>query len=286
MRVPRFFARGEDRTVLENLLQSSIGEDSQIVLCEPELLKQMRNVLRLGSGSKIVMLDNKGSIFQLELVRLEKSQAICKVSAVLKADSSKAPPVELALALIKPERFEWCIEKLCELGVSRVQPVICTRSVIKWQSDSAVQKLKRWEAIAREACEQCERATIPDIVTPVPVNQFLKANASHREQPAKATSASGLDDNAGDLFFICAERQEVAPLVKALSGKIYKADTLAIKSIDSITLLVGPEGGFSEEELHAAIDSGGLPVSLGNRILRSETAAIAAMCQIASILDI
>jgi RsmE family RNA methyltransferase len=123
-------------------------------------------------------------------------------------------------------------------------------------------------------------------VNPVTFNQFLKVHAHKTKQLASATGSSGQKDDARDLFFICAERQEVSPLVKALSERIYKTDTSSIRSIDSITLLVGPEGGFSNEELHDALDSGWQSVSLGNRILRSETAAIAAMCQIASILDI
>lgn len=272
MRVPRFFARGEDRKTLQELLVSSPPAGAQVALLEPELLKQMRNVLRLGSGAKIVMLDNNGAIFELELKSMEKSRALCRLNAVLQAESSKAPRVELALALIKQDRFEWCIEKLCELGVSRVLPIICSRSVIKWQADnSAATKLKRWEAIAREASEQSERATIPDIVSPISLKDLLAAPKKTQERA---------------LFFVCAERKEVSPLVKALHEQIYKADTSSIRSVDSVTLLVGPEGGFTSDELEAAQESGWLHVTLGRRILRSETAAIAAMCQIASVLDI
>lgn len=270
MRVPRFFARGEDRDSLRKLLESESSATAAITLVEADLLKQMRNVLRLGSGSKIIMLDNNGSEFELELERIDKSRALCKLNSVRHLESATAPRVELALALIKPERFEWCIEKLSELGVARVLPIICSRSVIKWQADNAAQKLKRWEAIAREACEQCERATIPDIVSPISFKDLMQEHSS----------ADGAQR------FICAERKEVSPLAKVLSEKISITNTTSIESVKSITLLVGPEGGFAEDELAAAQDHGWQPVSLGKNILRAETAAIAAMCQIASILDI
>jgi 16S rRNA (uracil1498-N3)-methyltransferase len=198
---------------------------------------------------------------------------LSKISASVVAGHYK---VNVALALIKQDRFEWCLEKLTEIGVNEITPVQTRHCVARLsaadQGDERIAaKLARWQAITKEAAEQSERATIPPVVKPQKLDDYLQRSTS----------------GGTDLWrFICAERSDAAPLVKALTGKISSGDLSGGDRDKTICLLIGPEGGFAPEEISAAISQGCLPVTLGSRILRSETAAIVAMSQVASVLDI
>ncbi len=278
MRAPRFFACGADLSALKRLADSGANPGSWLELAEDDLIKQLRSVLRLGQGNKIVLLDGLGGIYEFQIEGVEKSRVLCVLENVLPRPPQCPLSIVVGMALIKPDRFEWCIEKLTELGVSEIQPISSKHCVIKLNTagdakgeNKQSSKLSRWNSIAREAAEQCERATIPPVVKSQSFIDFLS-------RPK--------DGGTIDLRFICCERLKAAPLVKALESSISKRDPIDSRASRSIYLLVGPEGGFSPEEIESAVQRGWQPVSLGPRILRSETAAIAAMSQVASVLDI
>lgn len=276
MRIPRFFATGSDIDTLKKLEKARVESESCVELAEDDLIKRLRSVLRLGHGHKFLLLDGEGRIYELLIDRLEKSRVYCLLKNVLPGPAQRSLPVRLGIALIKTDRLEWCIEKLTELGVTEIVPVLTRHCVARVSHDAKGEgrqalKLVRWQAIAREAAEQCERATIPPVVKPQDLAYFL----SH-------PSSGGRNE----LRFICVERLSASPLAKALSFEISNGDLSAMAGIDSISLLVGPEGGFTASEITCAQEQGWMPVTLGPRILRSETAAIAAMSQVASILDI
>ncbi|MBX9685965.1 MAG: 16S rRNA (uracil(1498)-N(3))-methyltransferase [Candidatus Obscuribacterales bacterium] len=278
MRIARFFALGKD---LERLKELDYGADwtdlPLLELAEDDLINQLRSVLRLGKGQKFLIIDDNERIYEMRIEGLEKAKVHCKIESIVDKEESASGKcrVEIGLALIKSDRFEWCLEKLSELGAAAVSPLLCRHCVVKANKDAKGEekqerKLQRWQAIMREAAEQCERLTIPAIVPPRNLADYL--------QDRKALSDA--------LRFICAERREAAPLVKALESEISKRDPSPIKQRAPVFLLIGPEGGFSKDEIELAEDQGFLPVTLGRRILRSETAAIVAMSQVASILDI
>ncbi len=278
MRVPRFFACGADLSALKRFAESEPEPGSQLELAEDDLIKQLRSVLRLGQGHKIILLDGLGGSYEFEIERVEKQRVYCRLIQKTSSYESKSLSIIVGLALIKADRFEWCIEKLTELGVSEIAPVSTRHCVIKLNTSEDAKgggkqdsKLARWNSIAREAAEQCERPTIPPVVKSQSLDRFL-------QRPS--------DGGTIDLRFICCERSEAAPLVKALHNDISNRDLSGKNLPLRIYLLVGPEGGFSPEEITLALDRGWQPVTLGSRILRSETAAIAAMCQVASVLDI
>ena len=278
MRVPRFFARGRDLDSLRKLHSTDGKSGTQIQLAEEDLIKQLRVVLRLQPGNRLLILDDNATIYELEILRLEKGSADCIFCSATPGQKPWQQVVQIGLALIKADRFEWCIEKLCEVGVTKIAPLSTRNCVVKLNDSKDAKgetwldaKQLRWQSIVREASEQCERATLPEVLKPQEFEKFL-CNAY--ESPTK------------DLRFICAERSETAPLVTALNDQICKSGSTGISGINSISLLVGPEGGFTENELSSAQEQGWLPVTLGPRILRSETAAIVAMAQVASVLDI
>lgn len=278
MRIPRFFARETELEGLQRLYAEGSHTGSPFEITDSDIVKQMRSVLRLGSGQRIVLLDGLGRSFELHIDRVERARAICVVDAVQELASESNVSTTMAVSLIKADRFEWCLEKLTELGVSKIVPIISERTLSKWKEpDCSREKSKwssrisRWNSIARESSEQSERSRLPLIDFPQDLSNFLK-------RPARGGNQ--------DLKFICAERKQAASLLKNIAPQILNANTSAIQSIDSITIIVGPEGGFTESEFACARSNGWQEVSLGRRILRSETAAISAMSQVASILDI
>ena len=276
MRIPRFFACGTDLDTMRMLGRSQPASGTSIVLAEGDLIKQLLSVLRLRPGHKILLLDGQGLTCELVIDRLEKARVHCLLSGLERSPVLPAVRVRLGLSLIKIDRFEWCIEKLTELGVGQIVPVLTRNCVPRIAQDAKGErrldgKLSRWQSIAREASEQCERVTVPPVVKPEPFDDFLSRS-----------SGGGIKE----LRFICVERISAAPLAKALALEISRCDLSGMAGIDSISLLVGPEGGFTDFEIAGACEQEWVPVTLGRRILRSETAAIVAMAQVASVLDI
>ncbi|MBX9573556.1 MAG: 16S rRNA (uracil(1498)-N(3))-methyltransferase [Candidatus Obscuribacterales bacterium] len=246
-----------------------------VTISELDLIKQIKNVLRLGVGNRFILLDGLGTKYEVEIQQFAKKQINCSLVSFLTEECRTLPQIEIVLALIKSDRFEWCLEKLTELGVDLITPLVTQHCVVK-HAEKGKEKLRRWESIVRESAEQCERMTIPRIVTPVSFSEYIYRPRSG------GTSTMGTQH----LEFICAERKQAEPLLKRLDGEgISTRCTSDIKHISLISLMIGPEGGFSEHELNTAETQGWKPVSLGPRILRAETAAIAALSQVASILD-
>ncbi len=155
------------------------------------------------------------------------------------------PPITLALAIFKFDRFEWAIEKCTELGVSRIVPIIVRRTDVHL-AQGAAKRAERWRRIAREASEQSRRLSVPEIAEPVKLREYLVSE--------KSPNRILLDENEADIKLrdLCENDAEAA-------------------------LAIGPEGGWAPEELKLFADFGWQSASLGRTILRAETAAIAAL---------
>ena len=162
--------------------------------------------------------------------------------------------ITLVLAVFKFDRMEWAIEKCTELGVARIVPVIARRTDSHLAAASTT-RVERWQRIARQASEQSRRASPPEIATPVKVAEALSLQAALR--------------------IVLAESEQQTLL----------RDVVKSKTTDKgIALAVGPEGGWTEDELQSFLQAGWISASLGNTILRAETAAMAATAIVASAL--
>jgi 16S rRNA (uracil1498-N3)-methyltransferase len=170
--------------------------------------------------------------------------------------SSLGVPITMVIAIFKFDRFEWAIEKATELGASRIVPVIARRTDAHLVQ-AAVKRVQRWTRIAHEAAQQSRRTLSPEIT-----------------QPLKLKDAVSLD--AG-LKVLCAESEEQTTIRDALASRSGAA------GVHSIVLAVGPEGGWTEEEVRLFIENGWISVTLGPTILRAETAVIAAIAVAASL---
>ena len=193
----------------------------------------------------------------------EASEVRFTLLAELEADP--ALPVTLALAVYKFDRMEWAIEKATELGVAAIAPMLAQRTE-KHLAQAAAKRAERWRRIAKEAAQQARRSDVPLVSDPVPLAERVRA---------AATSASGA------LRLVLAEQERTTTLRHALE----EAQAAAGAQMPAIELAIGPEGGWapSEEALFDA--SGWRAVSLGPRILRAETAAIATLAVVASYLE-
>ncbi|HEV8041389.1 MAG TPA: RsmE family RNA methyltransferase [Bryobacteraceae bacterium] len=205
----------------------------------------LTRVLRVEPGQKFEISDNQ----HVYLAEVEAARKDLVKFRILDRIDAAEPVVHTALfaALIKFERFEWLIEKATELGVSEITPVQTERSE-KGLEAAAPKRLTRWQRIAREASEQSRRARLPNIEAPIDLAEALRMEAGHR---------------------FALDEAEARPILSALPAPRAPGDRVA--------LLVGPEGGWTERERTAIAAAGWTAVSLGNNILRAETAAIAAL---------
>jgi 16S rRNA (uracil1498-N3)-methyltransferase len=223
---------------------SQSGEHRLVVAGEGH--RHLARVLRVGRGESVTLFDGTGSEVEAEVVRVGARETELQVTAgARRAGVSTAPAVAITLltAIPRGERMDLLIEKACELGVARVVPVVAERSVVR--PGAGTPRRRRWEKIAREAARQCGRADVPAIADPTPLPDVLAGELPPRRF---ALAPDG------------------TPLRAALDGP--PAPT---------ALLVGPEGGLAPDEIAAAEAAGFAAVSVGPRILRVETAAIAAV---------
>jgi 16S rRNA (uracil1498-N3)-methyltransferase len=240
-------------------------ENGTIVYQSPKLVKQIRKVLRLENGDRLDVLDGNGNIYHCTienfLPRASHSFFQAKIISIAKIIEPTGVSFTVAMPLIKLSRFEWAIEKLTELGADKIVPVVLSRSIIKTQECS---KLTRWHKIVEEAAEQSERSCPPDVSAPI---QFLDWLAHEQTQNYS-------------LRLICLERHHVQSIAEVL----YNFKNMQPIYPVSCAIAVGAEGGFTEEEIEAASMQNFTPVSLGNHILRSETAALSVLAITSSYL--
>jgi 16S rRNA (uracil1498-N3)-methyltransferase len=213
---------------------------------EGDEARHLTRVLRVEAGQRYEISDNR-NVYLAEIESARKESVVFKTLEKL----PPAPPsarIELYAALIKFDRFEWIVEKATELGVMEIVPVEAARSD-RGLEKAAAKRVERWRRIALEASQQSRRAHLPEIAEPVTLAQALTRTGAYR---------CVLDENPG-----------AVPLFQALPTARSAQDTVAI--------LTGPEGGWTEEEHASFAASGWTPVSMGPLILRAETAVIAAV---------
>ena len=201
-------------------------------------------VLRLRVGEGVTLCDGAGMDFDCTV-----EAVTCRVVSRHAADTEPKQSITLFMALPKGDKMEFIVQKAVELGVSRIVPYLSKNCVSR--PDKTEKKVERWRKIAAEAAKQCGRGRLPEAAV-VPVAQAIA-------QAAESETA---------LFFY--ENEKRIGLRDALAGGVR----------DTVSLMVGPEGGFDPAEAKAAVDAGLQSVSLGTRILRCETAPIAALAAV------
>lgn len=215
-----------------------------------DISAQIRKVLRLKDGTVVHFLDNNGYLYESVIHYLDEKHLTAEVIEKRPAENEPEVRISLYIGLTQREKFEWILQKCTEAGVSRIIPMVTERSLIRKPGDIAG-KTERWEKILKEAAEQCGRGRIPEL------------------SPALSFETASAEGGKADLALFCWEEEKQKTLRELLEP--------ARGKVKNIALMVGPEGGFSQEEADCAEGCGWAPVSLGKRIYRMETAALAAV---------
>jgi 16S rRNA (uracil1498-N3)-methyltransferase len=226
------------------------GETAQL---DRQVSHRLRHVLRLHPGDRVILLDGRGG--EYETVLEEADGPATKVAIVGRREGLAEPRVGVVLyqSIVKGDRFDWVLEKGTELGVAKFVPLVSSRGVVRPRA-GRVERMERWRRIVREAAEQCGRSRVPEVGAPVSLSQVLTSSEGLRLLPWEGERQSTL-------------RQA---LKEASQGEEPKV----------VSIFIGPEGGFAREEVERAVEVGVRTVSLGRRILRSETAGIVASAMV------
>lgn len=212
-------------------------------------------VLRLGPGDSVTLFDGNGSEYAAVIVRAAPGGVTLNIGERVSVDRESPLRVALAQAISSGERMDYTIQKAVELGVVRVQPLTTERCVVRLDGTRAQKRVAHWQAVAVAACEQCGRNRVPRVAPVMTLREWL---------------AQDVRADAEDLRLLLAAQAETT--LHALP-----------KPSLGVALLAGPEGGLAPDERNDARRAGFVPVKLGPRILRTETAAVAAIAALQTL---
>ncbi len=231
------------------------------VMLPDNLAHQVRDVLHLGVGEQLVLLDNSGD--EVLATVAKSGKAGVETQLIERRAGKNESPVRIILCqgLLKSARFEWILEKGTELGVAAFVPTLCRRSMAGLE-EAGPAKIQRWQRIIQEAAELCGRARLPELS---PIRPLMHA-------------LNDIPDGARALM-PWEEEQEVS--LRDVLSTYPRADSQSI----TVVLFIGPEGGLTVEEVTLARRHGATTVTLGPRIMRAETAALAAVANVMYALE-
>lgn len=212
------------------------------------------HVLRLQVGAALTLFDGRGGEYVALIKRLDKSGLTLSVAERREVNRESPLGVVLAQGISSGERMDYTVQKCVELGITAIQPLTTQRSLVRLTSERADKRVGHWQSVAAAACEQCGRNVVPGILPVQPLMKWLGAAQSSRE-------------NA---------RYLLSPHANTRLREL-------VRPQGTLTLLVGPEGGWNPDETSAAVGAGFIPLTLGPRVLRTETAAVAALAALQAV---
>lgn len=240
----------------EKLRLGKLSVGAQVKLSDNAATHATR-VMRLNVGDKLFLFDGNGFDFECELVSVQKNATLAKVLSAIEVQNESPIDISLLLGISSGDRMDIGIQKAVELGVNNIVPIKTERSVVKLDEEKAKKRVEHWQNVVIAACEQSGRAKIPLVSKPESLSVWLQANS-------QVTSSDG--------YMICAPKTRI--LLNPIGAK--KLSELQPPQAE-IQLLVGAEGGLSDKEIELAISQGFQSIILGARILRTETAPLAAI---------
>ena len=234
--MPRFFVSSSD---------VSLTPDRVLITVRGDDAAHITKVLRMKPGERVTVCDEEGIEYETVVLSLGAEVVL---DVLNKRQSLNEPPYKAVVfqALVKGDRFDTVLQKSTELGACEIVPVITSRCTVKLTESDYAKKTERWQRIVYEAAKQCGRGMIPKVKTPVKFRDAVKIAAE------------------ADLALFCYEGEGTAPLPEITEQCI---------ELNSVAIMIGPEGGFEESEADFASSAGMKMTGLGKRILRTETAA-------------
>lgn len=222
----------------------SLSVDNEIPLSQ-ELCHYINTVLRLKQGDPIVLFNGDGNEYSAEILSISRKQLVALVNTQLSIRSESPLSIHLAQGVSKGDRMDFALQKSVELGVTEITPVITERCVVKLNEERWAKKHEQWQKIIISACEQSGRNVLPTLHTPIALSRWLGQSTEQSKvilSPGASTYLSQLP-----------------------------------RSVKGFRLLIGPEGGLSEQEVYTCEQTGFLSANIGPRVLRTETAALASI---------
>jgi 16S rRNA (uracil1498-N3)-methyltransferase len=230
-------------------------QGGQAIIDDPGEIQHIRKVLRLGEGEPVILFDGRGKEYQASIARITPREVLFSLAPGAESPDKESPlRIILGAALLKSAKFDWLLQKVTELGVGEIVPFSSSHVVPRWGEGQVENRHARWEKIVAEAAKQCGRAVIPRVLPPRIFEEVLEG-----------------------------DRGEVTKIILWEKEKAGAFNEAVIRG-SGVFVLVGPEGGFSDGEALQAQAAGFRPVRLGPRILRAETAGIAAVAILQFIL--
>ncbi|CAJ0740246.1 Ribosomal RNA small subunit methyltransferase E [Ralstonia edaphis] len=218
------------------------------------------HVLRLAAGDDVCLFNGSGHEFRARLDAINKRDATASLADATQPDTETRYAITLAQGIAGGDKMDWLIEKAVELGVNAVAPLQTERGVVRLSGERAAKRVQHWQALVQAACEQCGRARVPAVAPVATLREWLAA-AKSTDAPRVLLSPRG---------------------TQSLTQWAVQSRTHIEGS--GILLLIGPEGGLSPDEEALAEAAGFLPLTLGRRILRTESAALVAVSALHAVL--
>lgn len=222
-------------------------------------VNHIKNVLRLKTGEHIVVSDGRGRDYTCRIAQIGTDVVICNIEDI--NDNFAELPVEVTLfqGYPKSDKMDLIVQKMVELGVTRIVPVFTARTIVKLDDKKAARKTERYQTIAESAAKQSGRGLVPEILNPVTFARALEMAKELDMNIIPYEEAEGIEKSRN--------------IIESISGH------------RSLGIFIGPEGGFAREEVEQALDIGAECITLGHRILRTETAGLAVMSIIMFQID-
>lgn len=215
----------------------------------------LSRVMRARPGEIVIVSDGAGRTVEAELEELQPERVKARIVRAVERRSEPQVDVWLAQSLPKGDKMETVIQKASEIGAARIVPFLSERTVVQYDAKKEAKRTARWRKIAKEAAEQAHRERIPEIDAPMPLRELLALSGE------------------AELKLICYEKENGLQLRTALRKRLAAGEPEA----RTVLVAIGPEGGFAEREIEAAEAAGFVPIGLGSRILRTETAGLVAL---------
>ena len=204
-------------------------------------------VLRMGSGRELILFNGEGYEYRATIVKADKKIATVATTAAHHRDSESPLKTTLAIGISRGDRMEWVIQKATELGVTEIVPLLMERSEVKLTQERQEKKHASWQQLIIAACEQCQRNRLPKLQNPTRLSEFLQRTPAERNFVLHHRSDNPLENHT------------------------------KLTRPDSVCIVVGPEGGISDDELTQLKNNDFEALCLGPRVMRTETAPISAL---------
>jgi len=245
--------KSRTRSSLNKFFVEGRHETGDVVTLDGSDAHKVVNVLRMGGGDTIEVIDSAAQHFKASL-RIDGRSVHAALETSIERTASTLPRVTIAQGVPKGQKMDFVVEKLTELGAAAIVPLQSERTIV---SDVSPNKIERWRRLAKSAAQQCGRSDIPEVADPLTFEKMLALFKDY------------------DCVLVPWELAERVPLRERLPDLIANAH--------DVLVLIGPEGGFSHKEAEAAKEAGAQLISLGSRILRTETAGLVVLAIIGYI---